>query len=163
MIGHWWQAQSERDRRTLRWGAAVVALLLVWALVWHPLAQRRALLEQDLVAGRDEQAREQRAAAQLAQQHGTAQRARGDRAGKSLLALADTSARDAGLGAALRQVEPAGARHVKLSFEAVQFDALVQWLELLASGYGVQTSELSADRADGAGLVNARITLQDAP
>ena len=44
MIGHWWQAQSERDRRTLRWGAAVVALLLVWALVWHPLAQRRALL-----------------------------------------------------------------------------------------------------------------------
>ena len=47
MIGHWWQAQSERDRRTLRWGAAVVALLLVWALVWHPLAQRRALLEQE--------------------------------------------------------------------------------------------------------------------
>ena len=163
MIGAWWQTQSERDRRTLAVGALVVVLLLGWALAWHPLAQRRALLEQDLASRRAELALVERGAAQLAQQHGTAQRARGDRAGKSLLALADASAREAGLGEALRHVEPAGARHVKLSFENVDFDALAQWLEMLANAYGVEASELSADRAAGAGFVNARVTLQEAP
>jgi general secretion pathway protein M len=89
--------------------------------------------------------------------------ARGDRAGKSLLALADATAREAGLGEAIRHVEPAGARNVKVSFEGANFDALAQWMETLAGGYGVEATELSADRADGAGLVNARVTLQDAP
>lgn len=163
MIRAWWQAQSERDRRTLAVGALVVLLLLGWALLWHPLAQRRGELERDVATRRAELAQVRNGAAQLARRHGTAQRARGDRAGKSLLALADASARDAGLGQALRHVEPAGPRHVKLSFENANFDALAQWLELLASGYGVTTTELSADRADGAGLVNARVTLQDAP
>lgn len=163
MIGAWWQAQSERDRRTLAAGAVVVALLLGWALIWHPLALRRSSLEQEVASRRDDLVFVQRGAAQAALQHGIGQRARGDRAGKSLLALADATAREAGLGAAIRHVEPAGARSVKVGFEAVDFDALAAWLETLSGGYGVETTELSADRADGVGLVNARVTLQDAP
>ncbi|MBX3689545.1 type II secretion system protein M [Dokdonella sp.] len=163
MIKTWWQGVSERDRRTLRVGAVVVAGMLFWALVWSPLAQRRAALEQDVATRRDELAAVERGTALLAQQHALGKRARGDRAGKSLLALADASARDAGLGEAIKQIEPAGSRHVKLSLDAANFDALIGWLEALSRGYGVEASELSADRADGIGLVNARVTLQDAP
>lgn len=85
------------------------------------------------------------------------------RAGKSLLALADATARSGGLGDALRRVEPAGARTVKLAFESARFDVLVAWIEALATSYGVEAVELSVDRADGVGFVNARVTLQDAP
>lgn len=163
MMRAWWQAQSERDRRTLAIGAIAVALLLGWALVWHPLALHRAALEQEVASRRDDLLAVQRGTAQIAQQHRVGQRARGDRAGKSLLALADATAREAGLGEAIKHVEPAGARNVKVSFEAANFDALAQWMETLAGGYGVEATELSADRADGVGLVNARVTLQDAP
>lgn len=163
MIKTWWQAQSERDRLTLAGGAIVVAILLGWALVWHPIALRRAVLEQDVATRRAELVAVERDSARLAQQHGVAQRARGDRAGKSLLALADATARETELAGALRQVEPAGARNVKLVFEAASFDALMTWIDTLASAYGVEVTEFSADRADGIGLVNARVTLQDAP
>lgn len=163
MMRAWWQAQSERDRRTLAAGVIAVALLLGWALIWHPLALRRDALEQEIASRRDDLLAVQRGTAQIAQQHAVGQRARGDRAGKSLLALADATAREAGLGDAIKHVEPAGARNVKVSFEGANFDALAQWMETLAGGYGVEATELSADRADGVGLVNARVTLQDAP
>jgi general secretion pathway protein M len=52
---------------------------------------------------------------------------------------------------------------VRVSFENANFDALVDWIEDLSRSYGVEASDLSADRADGIGLVNARVTLQDAP
>ena len=163
MIKTWWQGMSERDRRTLAIGAVVVAVMLFWALVWSPMSQRRGALEQEVATRRDELAAVERGTALLAQQRVVGQRARGDRAGKSLLALADASARDAGLGAAIKQIEPSGSGHVKLSLENANFDTLVAWLEILSRSYGVEANELSADRADGIGLVNARVTLQDAP
>ena len=52
---------------------------------------------------------------------------------------------------------------MRASFEAASFDGLVEWMELLATRYGVQASDFSAERADGVGLVNARVMLQDAP
>ena len=55
MMRTWWQAQSERDRRTLAVGAFAVALLLGWALVWHPLALRRDALDQQLKRWRQAQ------------------------------------------------------------------------------------------------------------
>ncbi|MFI4970566.1 MAG: type II secretion system protein GspM, partial [Lysobacterales bacterium] len=102
-------------------------------------------------------------AAEIEQLRSTGTRSRADRQGKSLLALADASARGAGLESALKRVEPVGARSVRVSFEAANFDALVQWIEGLSMSYGVEANDLSTDRADGIGLVNARVTLQDAP
>jgi type II secretory pathway component PulM len=76
MMRAWWQAQSERDRRTLAVGAFAVALLLGWALVWHPLALRRDALEQEVASRRDDLATVERGTAQIAQQHRVGQRAR---------------------------------------------------------------------------------------
>jgi general secretion pathway protein M len=90
-------------------------------------------------------------------------RALGDRQGKSLLALADASAREAGLQSALRRVEPVGERNVRVGFESANFDQLAQWLELLAGRYGIEAIEFSAERAEGIGLVDARVTLRDVP
>jgi general secretion pathway protein M len=88
---------------------------------------------------------------------------RGDRQGRSLLALADATARSAGLEGALRRVEPVGTSGVRVSFEFASFDVLIAWIEQLTREYGVEATDFSADRADGVGLVNARVTLQDAP
>jgi general secretion pathway protein M len=63
----------------------------------------------------------------------------------------------------LRRVEPTGAASVRVSFEFARFDALIDWIEGLTRDYGVEAIDFSADRADGVGLVNARVTLQDVP
>ena len=159
----WWRNLSVKDRRVLGIGAIAAALLLGWALLWHPLATRRDELERSVQNQRRDLAYVQQGAAEIANLHGTGERSRADREGKSLLALADATARAAGLETALKRVEPVGARSVRVSFEAANFDAMVQWLDSLSKRFGVEASDLSADRADGTGLVNARVTLQDAP
>jgi general secretion pathway protein M len=163
MIAAWWNGLSMQERRIVAGGALLAVLLLGWAFAWHPLALKRADLRRDIGNQRNELAYVRAGAAQIEQQRATGVRAGGQRAGKSLLALADTTARADGLGDALKRVEPVGAKGAKVSFESARFDALVGWLESLARDYGVEATELSADRADGTGLVNARVTLQDAP
>ncbi len=163
MIRAWWQGLAPRERRMVGGGAVLVAFLLGWAFLWHPLALRRTELARQVDAQRLELARVRAAAAELQRLRATGTRARGDREGRSLLALADATARDAGLAQALKRVEPVAGNAVRASFETASFDGLVEWMELLATRYGVQASDLSAERADGVGLVNARVMLQDAP
>jgi len=163
MIAAGWHALATNERRMLACGALVALLLLAWAFLWHPLALRRAELRADVDRQGLELAHVRSAAAEIERLRATGLRARGDRQGKSLLALADASAREAGLEGALRRVEPVGERNVRVGFEAANFDQLAQWLERLGSRYGVEAIELSAERAEGIGLVDARVTLRDVP
>jgi general secretion pathway protein M len=163
MIAEHFRAMAPQERRTLLAGAVLAVLLLGWALVWHPLAQRRAELRQQVERSRAELDYVRRGAAEIERLRAAGTRSLADRQGRSLLALADATARSSGLESALKRVEPAGAGLVRVSFEYANFDALVDWIDGLARGYGVQAPDFSADRADGVGLVNARVTLQDAP
>jgi type II secretory pathway component PulM len=38
---------------------------------------------------------------------------------------------------------------------------LANWLGALAADYGVHVTDFSADKVEGVGLVNARVTLED--
>ncbi|MEO5623994.1 MAG: type II secretion system protein M [Dokdonella sp.] len=163
MIAAWWQARASNERRMLTFGGIVAAFLLAWALLWHPLALKQVELQRNVENQHRDLAYVRLGAAEVAQMRAAGTHSRGDRQGKSLLALADATARGAALETALKRVEPIGARSVRVSFEGANFDALVQWIEGLSKIYGVQAIDLSADRADGVGLVNARVTLQDAP
>jgi len=59
------------------------------------------------------------------------------------------------------RVEPTGGNSVRVSFEVADFDALMNWLDALARDYGVQATDFSADKVEGLGLANARVTLED--
>lgn len=163
MIRTWWDTLSLRDQRTAAVGGVVVAAMLGWALIWHPLALKRAELRETVDAQRRDLAYVRFATAEVERLRAAGKHSRGDRQGRSLLALADASARAGGLEGALRRVEPVGASSVRVSFEFARFDALVGWIEGLTRDYGIEATDFSADRADGVGLVNARVTLQDAP
>lgn len=161
MIAAWWNARAPEERRILSIGAFAAVLMLGWALVWHPLAQRKAELEQTIEGQRSDLAYVRAGAGEIERLRATGTHARADRSGRSLLALADATARNGGIEA--KRVEPVGTRSVRVSFEGIGFDALATWIELLSRSYGIEATDLSADRADGIGLVNARVTLQDAP
>jgi len=161
MIAEWWQKQSERDRNVLAVGAAIVALLLAWAFVWYPLARARAQLESRVDHERMDLAWMRQAGGELQELRAKGARGKIDRQGKSLFALADVTARGAGLGTALKRVEPTGPRSVRASFEAANFDALIGWVDGLARDYAVQTTDFSADRVEAIGTVNARVVLEE--
>lgn len=163
MIRAWWTQLAPREQRTVAAGAIAVALMLGWALFWHPLSLKRAELRDTVDTQRRDLAYVRVAAAEVERLRTAGTHSRVDRQGRSLLALADATARAGGLEGALRRVEPVGAASVRVSFEFASFDALIGWIETLTRDYGIETTDFSADRADGVGLVNARVTLQDAP
>lgn len=163
MIATWWKAQSTRDQRILLIGAIVVVVVLLWAFVWDPLAHRRVELEQQLDGARRDLALMRVAEAEIERLRSVGTRTPADRQGRSLLALADASARSSGLDGVLKRIEPVGPRSVRASFEFAAFDSVIGWLESLSGEYGIQVTDFSADRVDAAGLVNARVTLEDVP
>lgn len=155
----WWQQRERREQQVLLGGAALCALLLGWALVWYPLTRARHDLGVRLVTQQQDLRFMQDAAGQL---RGLAQKDRqghASREGKSLLALADASARDAGLGPTLKRIEPLDDKRVRIEFAASDFDVLSAWLQGLNREYGVRPGDVSIDRASGEGQVNARLTL----
>lgn len=161
MIRPWWDARESRERRILSLGGAVVVALLGWAFVWHPIERLRDALRQQVEAQRADLAAMRVDAAHAAELRARGERTKADRQGKSLLALADATARGVQLGNALKRVEPVATNAVRVNFEAASFDAIADWLDGLARDFGVQATDFSADRVEGVGLVNARVTLQE--
>jgi general secretion pathway protein M len=154
-----WDGLAPREQRVLQLGAVALGLIVGYLALWEPLAQSRDEWRTRVVAADADLAWMRAAAPQV-------RAARGDGAtapisdGRSLLARADASAREAGLGDALLRVEPVSANQVRVTFERAGFDAMMRWLEMLANGHGVRVGELAVQRADGVGLVDARVSLE---
>ena len=161
MIEAWWRGLADRERRVLGFCAVAVALLLGWSFVWFPLTRAREQLHAQVERGRANLAWMHAASGELATLRAKGMRGQVDRQGKSLLALADVTARGAGLATALKRDEPTGPKSVRVSFESANFDVLIAWVDSLARDYGVQATDLSADRVEGIGLVNARVVLEE--
>lgn len=161
-MNSWWRRQSARDRTVLAVGVTVVGLLLAWAWLWYPLAQSRAALAAEAAQAEADLLWLRSVAPELQRLRASGTATGLDRGGRSLLALADGTARDAGLGGSLVRIEPAGAGRVNLWFERVPFDALATWLETLRRQYGVGVDELVVERAPDTGTVDARIGVLDA-
>jgi general secretion pathway protein M len=162
MIAQWWIGLQPRERNMLAIGGVVCAIMLAWAFVWHPLARARADAHARVERARDDVAWMRSMIPQANELRTQGARGHAERQGKSLLALADASARASGLSGALKRVEPSGGNSVRVSFEVANFDMLVDWLSQLARDYGVRVSDFSADKVEGLGLVNARVTLEEA-
>jgi general secretion pathway protein M len=163
VIAKWWQGLQTRERQMIAFGGIACALLLGWAFAWHPLSRARADLRTQVERERSDVAWMRAASAQAGELHAQGARSHVERQGKSLLALADVTARATGLSGALKRVEPTGGNSVRVSFDVANFDMLVDWLTQLARDYGVRVSDLSVDKVEGLGLVNARVTLEESP
>jgi general secretion pathway protein M len=155
-----WEALEPRERRVLGAGAVVVLAVIGYLLVWEPLVQSRdewrvrvAAAETDLVWMRS--VAPEVLARRGATPAGTAPDSR------SLLARVDASVREAGLAGALLRVEPVASNQVRVTFEQAGFDALMRWLETLAQRHGTRVTEMSVQRADGVGVVDARLGLEE--
>lgn len=152
----WWNSLQRRERQLLLSGAGVLAALAYWMLVWQPLVGAR---ERSRAAVATLQQSTAQAGAQV-EAIMAARKAAAPRPVRSLFALIDSSAREAGLMNAQTRIEPLGEDRVRVSMDGVNFDQLAAWLEGLDRTEGVDISEWSVDRALVSGVVNASMTLQ---
>jgi general secretion pathway protein M len=155
-----WDALEPRERRVLALGAVVVLAVIGYLAVWEPLVQSRDEWRLRVAAAETDLAWMRGVAPEVLARRGTAPSATAPD-GRSLLARVDASVREAGLGAALLRVEPVAANQVRVTFEQAGFDALMRWLESLAQRHGTRVTEMSVQRADGVGVVDARLGLEE--
>ncbi len=155
----WWQSLAPRDRRMLQIGSALVVAMLFWALLFEPLQTSRSALVGSVAQAEADLVYMQAASQQLASLHSGGSASVFERGGRSLLALADASAREAQLANALKRVEPVSAGRVSVWLEAASFDATANWLEQLHQRYGVRSEDFSISRGAGTGLVDVRVVL----
>ncbi len=154
----WLANLSGRERNLVLAAAGVAALALLYLVLVLPLqtmaTRREARVEQkaaDLAWMRQVAP----AVAAAAATGGGAASATGE----SLVVLVDRTAREAGLGAALRDQSPSGETGLRLRLEAAAFDTLIEWLGGLQERHGVTIEAANFDATGNPGLVNASVTL----
>ena len=128
----WWNRLQSRERRLVLLALAVVAGVLVYLLIWEPIAQQRAALRAEIAGQRalvDWLDRIEPEVARL-RQAGRSDTER-DLGGRSALAVVDQSARQAGLAAALSRIEPGAGGEIRVQFQGAPFADLMGWLETL--------------------------------
>ncbi len=158
----WWNGLSERERWLVGGGSVLAALVLLYALLWQPFHNRLRDLRQTVAVQRRDLAWMQQAAAEIKQlgAGATPSAPRREAGQPSLLTLVDQTARTAGLGSAMKRIEPQGEDKLRVQFEQVGFDPLLRWLGSLEQDYGVIMVNATIDRQTESGRVDARLILQ---
>mgnify|MGYP003702101065 FL=1 len=156
----WFAGLERRERMLVAGGGAVLLVLLLYTMIWEPIAGSYRALQDGVAEQKQTLVWMQQAAAelQLLQRSGSGT-ARG-LGGRSLLSVVDQSARSGGLGTAIKRIEPDGGKGVKVWLEGVAFDPMILWLGKITRTYQIETSIITIE-PQGGGRVNARLTLLD--
>lgn len=157
---NWWNNLQPREQRVLGIGGIALVLLLGWGVVWEPWQREMARLEHSVAEQEALLAWMRQAASEVKQLRGSGGAATRTN-GQSLLALADSTARAAGLAERVNRIQPDGQGTVRVWLDGVAFDAMLLWLDDLRQ-YGVSVDGLAVDRESAAGRVNARLVLRGA-
>jgi general secretion pathway protein M len=154
----WFAGLEPRERLLVSGGAVVLVLLLLYVVIWEPIASGYHNLQEDVAEQKQTLAWMQQAATQIKTlQRSSTGDVRG-LGGRSLLAVVDKSARSGGLGDSIKRIEPDGSKGVKVWLEGVAFDPMILWLGKLTRTYQIETSLITIE-PQGGGRVNARLTL----
>ena len=145
-----------RERNLVYAAAALLAVALVYLVLVLPLTATHGKMSARVGQKSADLAWMRQVAPQAIAAAGVA---RGGESGESLVVIVDRTAREAGLGAALRDQSPDGTAGLRIRLEGAAFDTLVTWLANLQQQHGVAVDVAMIDAA-GPGLVNATLGLK---
>ena len=156
----WWSNREPRERWLLTGAGLILVVLVIWLLLWEPVAVKRLQLTQRIESQQATllamQEISQRAATLTASGHEPRQGADG-----TLLGLADRTVRARGLAGSLRRIEPDGDRQVRVWLDQAPFDQTVGWLQSIAAEHGIGVIDANVSAGEQPGLVNLQVTLAD--
>jgi len=153
-----WQQLEPRQRGLIALAGVVLVAVLVYVWLWEPLAEARE-------SARARIAGQQALLSWLEDVTPMAERLRRNSASapdsgeRSLLGLADETARASGLAGTLARIEPVGDAQVRVWLEGAEFVGVMQWLETFSRSPSVRVDQLQVDGSGSEGRVNVRVTL----
>jgi general secretion pathway protein M len=157
-VRDWYSGLTRRERNLVTVAGALAAVLLLYVGLVLPLQTLNGKGRQRLEQKTADLAWMRSVAPQV--QAASARAPRAGASNESLVVLVDRTAREAGLGSALRGQSPDGDQGQRLRFEGVSFDALVGWLTALEQQHGVRIEAANVDQGAATGLVNASVTVR---
>jgi general secretion pathway protein M len=152
----WYENLSERDRRVVTIGGAVVLVLALLSVIL-PLNTQISQARTRITTKQGDLAFIRSVAPQVA---AAGPGAAGAANAESLVVLIDSSARESGLGKALSSSQPTGDKGLRIRLDKAPFDALVAWLARLSQQHGVRVESAEIESAGEVGLVNAGLVLK---
>jgi general secretion pathway protein M len=154
----WFQSLATRERQFVVAGAAVVTLVLVYALVYAPLqdslSASKISLENKLT-----EFKQLRDISLKYKRIGPSKSRSTTQDGRSLLAVIDQSSSSAGIKSAIKRLTPEGASKVRVRVEEVAFDKLVEWLASNSSKNLIHAELFLVRQTETKGMVNATLLL----
>lgn len=156
----WFAGLEKREQVFVSVGAVVVALTILWGLIWTPLNNSHNELRAT-VANWDRSLRELQPLKAAVQSGGGANIATAADAQETPVVVVDQTLRARGLNSALKRRQPT-PNGIRVEFENVAFDDLVLWLGDLSNRYAmnVQAGSMSVANRAGPGRINASLTLE---
>ncbi len=155
----WWAGLAPRERIIVIAGLVVLAVMVLWLMVWEPLSNKRSNLKAQVSSLSTDVAWMQQQADQVRRRSNMQQGSRARESNGSVLTLVEVSANAAGIRQPLERVQPE-SEGARLWFDGVGFDALVGWLGELERRHGLQISQLSVDVSGETGKVSARVLVE---
>ncbi|WP_455199545.1 type II secretion system protein GspM [Kaarinaea lacus] len=158
-IQRWLAGLEQRERRLVISGAVLTGIMLLYLIIWKPLA---GSVDDLRVSTRDQQTTliwMKQAAGEIRKLRGSSVRAK-PASGQSLLTLVDTTAKAGKLGNSVKRIQPDGEQKVRVWMEDASFDDVVRWLVLLETRHGVAIESSVFEVKENAGSVDVRLVLE---
>lgn len=156
----WWQERTARERLIVAGGGILLLLSMLFVMVIEPLHAESDRLRIRVMRQQADLERVRAAAAEAERLRATGgDRALADGEG-SLVSFLDKSLNQGGLRQYLSRLSPGSAGNVRVQFDSLPFDQLIQWLTGIALEQGVRVEEITLNRQqDQPGQVRAAVTL----
>lgn len=151
----WYEGREPGEKPVIAGVVALVAISLLWLMIWKPLADWR-----DFSANRYVNAQSvwDWMQANEADARQTARGAAGGAATRSLLPVITRAANSHGLR--LNRLQPESDGGVSVVLQAQSFNAMLKWLDELEQQHKVIVQRVSLDAEGKPGLINAQLRLQ---
>ncbi|HEU0195850.1 MAG TPA: type II secretion system protein GspM [Nevskiaceae bacterium] len=153
-----YRALQPQERKLVLAAAIVIAIALIYLIVWEPVADARHANRAALEAARATAAQIE-SLAPLAT-HASDTHHVVTRNGASLLTTVDLASRGVSGLSAPSRLQPDGTNKVRIWFEHVSFKALTGWIRSLQAQHGIVVTDADITRDKAAGTVDARFSLR---
>ena len=155
----WFAGLEPRERQLIIGGGVVLLVMLLYLLVWEPIARKNETLKvnyqnsQQLIDWMEDAAEEAKALQLKIKAGGPT----GKSSKQSLLGVIDRTAKRNKLGPSVKRVQPDGKTGARVWLEKAVFNDVIQWLEKLQRKEGIRLVTTVIEKQDEPGLVNARL------
>jgi len=157
-VREWFYKLAPRERLLVGTAAVLTGILLIVTLGIRPIVSKTTRGHEHIEDKRKLLSEVERVAERIGPQTGSNRGTPGI-AGQSLVVIVDRTTRSSGLAPYLKRNQPDGANSIRLRFENAPFDATIEWLSSIKSGYGLIVSAANIEAANTTGRVNCNLTL----